>query len=578
MANLTVSSEQDTVGSGRDVRRLLSSLLATGRFCEDTFGGSILHPQKLSIREISDDHPVHLAGDDRGRLTLHVDRISPVVKSAPGTTCRYTLRRTLAHVAVAVWDWLYPPVGGARRRELNPSALLGEAAARPMGTNAAGRREPFSTLDEALHHLDCLPEPWNSHVEVRVGGAVDEARLRQAVNVALSRHPKAQVRIAIPSRWRPGYQWEFTSEPDVDPVDVMVCEDDAALAGARSELVGMLVPLLTSPPLRVRLARHAAGDVVILSLNRSAGDGISALRFLRSIARAYSGRPDPLPDLPPSQLEIRGERGWLPTLTIVLGEIGQALKRSVHLASDGGEDRAGYGFHHLALTAEQTSALMQACRDEDDLTNLLLAALHLTISGWNADHGMAPGTIRLLVSQNLRPQRWRNEVVGNLLFALTVPVNPQQQALPAATLKAVRRRTRQIKDDRIAFVIVDLLNHLWFLPLRAKQAIVDLACRGMVIPTAVLSHLSVVEDDLGFGEGLGQPVEVTCSPPARMPMGLGVGAVTYAGRLHLTFRFRHALLGADAASLFAERYLSALTLYADQAEWADPSDRSSFVG
>ncbi|MGH3991898.1 MAG: hypothetical protein ACRDSN_05475, partial [Pseudonocardiaceae bacterium] len=55
---------------------------------------------------------------------------------------------------------------------------------------------------------------------------------------------------------RSGREWEITPAPEVDPLDVVVCSDDDALQTARADLQSLAVPLLTSPPLRIRLARH----------------------------------------------------------------------------------------------------------------------------------------------------------------------------------------------------------------------------------------------------------------------------------------------------------------------------------
>jgi hypothetical protein len=40
-----------------------------------------------------------------------------------------------------------------------------------------------------------------------------------------------------------------------------------------------------------------------------------------------------------------------------------------------------------------------------------------------------------------------------------------------------------------------------------------------------------------------------------MPLGLSVGVVTVARRLHAVFRYRHPLFGAEAAARFADRYV-----------------------
>ncbi len=56
----------------------------------------------------------------------------------------------------------------------------------------------------------------------------------------------------------------------------------------------------------------------------------------------------------------------------------------------------------------------------------------------------------------------------------------------------------------------------------------------------------------------GSSTEVWFSPPVRMPLGISVGAVTTAGRLHLVFRHRHTQSSGDAASRFADRYMAEL--------------------
>jgi len=43
-----------------------------------------------------------------------------------------------------------------------------------------------------------------------------------------------------------------------------------------------------------------------------------------------------------------------------------------------------------------------------------------------------------------------------------------------------------------------------------------------------------------------------------MPIGLGIGAATLRGMLHLVFRYRQSLFGPEAAASFADRYLETL--------------------
>lgn len=417
-------------------------------------------------------------------------------------------------------------------------------------------RRPFCSLDESIYHLDSVAEPWSVHLEVRLSGTVDEDRLRRAVGAALARHPRARARAAV-ARRRGGYEWEITPTPDVDPLDVVGCSDDDALQAARAELQSLAVPLQTSPPLRIRLARRPDGDVVMLNVHHAAGDGIAALGLLRSIARAYAGRPDPVPPTSPEQVEIPAPSGRCNQLRALVGELRQAAPRSVHLVSSGGEDRPGYGLHHVVLDTAQTAALAAKAAAGTTVNDLLLAGLHRALDSWNAEHGGAPGRLSVLMPVNLRPRSRWYEVFGNFTFMVPVVSRPEDRRDAAATVETIRRRTRRIKDGRTPAAVVRFLDVLQRLPLPAKRSIARLAASERVMPTAILSNLGRLDEGLNFGPEL-RALEVWFSPPTRMPMGLAVGAVTAAGRLHLVFRYRHPLIGPADVARFADRYVAVL--------------------
>jgi NRPS condensation-like uncharacterized protein len=418
-------------------------------------------------------------------------------------------------------------------------------------------RRGFCALDEASYHLDSASEPWSVHLEVRLSGTVVEDRLRQAVGIALARHPRARARATPARQRRAGYEWEITPAPDVDPLDVVACSDDDALQTVRADLQSLAVPLVTSPPLRIRLARHRKGDLVMLNLHHAAGDGIAALGLLRSIARAYAGRCDPVPQTPPEEVEIPALSGRWTQLRALVGELRQAAPRSVHLAPSGGEDRPGYRLHYLVLDTAQTAALVTTAEAQTTVNDLLLAGLHLALDSWNSEHGGAPGRLSVLMPVNLRPKASWHEVFGNFTFMVPVVTRPDDRADPTATVQTIRRRTRRIKQERTPTAAVRLLDVLQRLPLPAKRSIAHLAASERVIPTAILSNLGRLDEDLDFGPEL-RAREVWFSPPTRMPMGLALGAITAAGRLHLVFRYRHPLFGPAEVAGFADRYLAAL--------------------
>jgi hypothetical protein len=107
---------------------------------------------------------------------------------------------------------------------------------------ASGMPIPFTVIDEAVHALDSPREPWSIQVELGVPGHLDEARLRDALRQALDHHPMARARL-VPARPDDRHHsWEITPQPDLDPLRVIGCPDDDALATARAELYSLSVP------------------------------------------------------------------------------------------------------------------------------------------------------------------------------------------------------------------------------------------------------------------------------------------------------------------------------------------------
>ncbi|MGH3603928.1 MAG: hypothetical protein ACRDQI_07855, partial [Pseudonocardiaceae bacterium] len=216
-----------------------------------------------------------------------------------------------------------------------------------------------------------------------------------------------------------------------------------------------------------------------------------------------------------------------------------------------------YQLHHLVLDTAQTAALAAKAKAGTTVNDLLLAGLHLALDSWNCGHGGAAGRLSVLMPVNLRPKASWHEVFGNFSFMVPVVTRLADRAAPAATVEAIRRRTQHIKRQRTPAAAVRVLDVLQHLPLPAKQGIARLAASERVIPTAILSNLGRLEEDLDFGPEL-HAGEVWFSPPVRMPMGLAVGALTAAGRLHLVLRYRHPLFGPAEIAGFADSYRAAL--------------------
>jgi NRPS condensation-like uncharacterized protein len=433
-----------------------------------------------------------------------------------------------------------------------------------------GIRVPFNVVDEVVHNLDTDTEPWSIQLEVRVEGSLDEGRLRTALSEALLRHPMARARKAPTGR--PGesqYEWEIPAEPELDPLRVVDCADDDALAATRADLQSRGVPLAESPPLRMRLARNDDGDVLMVNANHAAMDGFGTLRLVQSVARAYAGEPDPVPDLDP--LEARnvtmlvgtGDREVkLRRLAMLADKVRDLPVPTTRLARDGGRDAPGYGFHHLRMSAERTRGLA-----ESDLpgtvNDVLLAALHLAVDRWNDEHGSGAGRIGVMVPVNMRPEDWSDEVVGNLLLPVRVTTTKGERTSPLAALEAIVEQSRRIKEEGSGGALIEVLSRSPSFPLRVKQAtspVLRLVTRRLA-DTVMLSNLGSLDEPPAFGAEAGETTEMWFSGPARMPLGASIGVVTTAGRLHAAVRYRHPQFGRDAARRFTGQWVEALDTF-----------------
>lgn len=564
-----------------DAAVLRRALEESDRFRRDTGLGAIYHRGRASFRELTALDSLHvIVAEDR--VSGHVDRISPLKLRRNGTA-GYSPARIVAHNLAGIRDHLAGLLRGHERERCHltckmllhdggwsgavPPAGLDRATADVLVDSnpvaAAPARIPFGAVDEAVHLLHSEVSPWSVQVEVRVAGTLDDTRLGAAVTQALTIHPMARVRKMASRRTAHHDHWEIPGGVDVDPLGVVDCPDDEALAAARAQLQNITVPLTESPPLRLRLAHHRDGDVLMLNANHAAMDAVGALRLLLSVGRAYAGELDPAPE--PGLLESRQLIGRLAATDfrtkvrrgLALAEkVRDLLSPTARLAPQSGSGEAGYGFHQLSLSAPQTRGLVEADH-AGTMNDLLLTALHLTIESWNTERNKPCRRIGVLVPANLRPREWHRDVVGNFSLPARVSTSARSRRSPALALERLTTQTVRKKKAGMGTALVDVLARSDLLPLWAKQAMVMAMplTANRLVDTAMLSNLGQLVETPSFGPDAGDTVEVWFSPPGRMPLGLTIGAVTVADRLHLTFRYRHSLFDADAATRFADRFL-----------------------
>lgn len=403
---------------------------------------------------------------------------------------------------------------------------------------------PLTVTEQLCHQLDEPGEPWDVHVEAAVEGRLDPGRLRAAVAAALVAHPMAGARLAGAGRAR---GWELPAVPDPDCVLVEAAGDERAVRRARDRFLSEPVSVVGPPTLRVLLLSAPAGDIVVLHLAHAVADGVAALTLLASIATAYAGRalpPDPDRRPVPARLTLRAG-----TARDLLVRAAHAARGPVHLAGEGGAPGPGWATASRRL---DLAALRAAARTSRGATvnDVLVAALHLAVDGWQHEHGRPAGLVSVMVPVDLRTASEAG--MGCWALPVSVPTTAAERRTPAGCLAAVHLATTTAKrrDAARSLLAAGLLPGR----LRARLPHRLPLLGDRTLDTVVLSNLGVVTPP-DFGLPLRR---LAFSPPARMPIGYGVGVVTVGGAVWLTARWRPALLDRPAGERLTDALVAAV--------------------
>ena len=425
---------------------------------------------------------------------------------------------------------------------------------------------PLNILDELYLHLDREDEPWSVHVEMRVAGRIERPRLEAAVREAADRHPIARAQLAPSRPTDLHYEWDIADELAAIDLQEVDARDAAELDRAREQVLNRTPSLDRPGPFALLLAHTGDGDVIMLNLHHAAGDGLSALRLLGSIARSYAGDDDPLPAVDP--LEVRdvaalaapgSAKERLTRGRAALDYVARGVNTPTRVAPQGASGMPGYGFAQLTFEPAEVQHLSGLRTDGATVNDVLLGGLALAVNRWNHEHGISSGAIYLMMPINLRPAEWRLEVVGNFASYVSVRVGASDHTTLVDAIRAAADSTRRIKDGAIAGLIIDLFGAPTILPTAIKRRMQDLIplTGNVVVDTAVLSNLGRIESVPHLGEA-GSVRELWFSPPGRMPLGASLGVATLGGRMFITLRYRHALFDAAAAAHFLAGFKEAL--------------------
>lgn len=422
---------------------------------------------------------------------------------------------------------------------------------------------PVTALDEAFVNLG-ETTVMSVQFEVQVSGTIDTDRLSAALRSAIERHPIARARMAKASLRDTTRTWEVADEPDRLSVEVV----DGGAESARERLMSGLPTLRKSPAFAVTVVRGDDGDRLMFNFHHVAFDGMSAVRFVRSLAYAYAGQDDPAGGPPLTDArDLRAVAGAQSAADLVkrVGAVAgdvigrrEQLERVAHQTAT--PNARGYAFAPVHLDAAQVANVLQRKPSGCTVNDLLLAALALTVWHWNAVHdATSKRRISIMMPVNLRPADWSDEVVSNFASYLAVPVSPGSAPdLETATV-AVRDRTKPLKDNRVAGWLIDVLEPGNRLPVVVKknlQRFLPLV-QNRFVDTTCLSNLGRLELP-AFGDA-GQVQQVLFSPPifgSLMPVT--VGAASLGREMYLCVRTKASALDRDASVQFGQMLASTL--------------------
>jgi len=421
----------------------------------------------------------------------------------------------------------------------------------------------FNLLDGLYLHLDLPENPFGMHQEVRAEGRLEAGKMLAAIQHAAAIHPMAR---AFMLPWKPTdreYVWGIADALAVSVLVEADCEDELEVAEQRALLLASPVPLTASPPFRCLLAHHPRGDYFIMNMSHTVSDATGQARLMRSIVRAYAGLPDPTPDFHPLQHRDLGKLFGATSLAEQLKRytpLAQYLVQSLlppgRIAKESGLEDEGYGLHFLRFLQADIDRICARREEGSSVNDVLLAAAHLTIQAWNTQHGQKTERLTAMMTVNMRPLAWREEVVGNYSVFVAVGSQSTDRQNFSRTLRAITRWTKWYKETQGTAQLIDLLRGAQWLPLwlkRASRDLIPLTGNRLVDSTAV-SNLGRVNDFGSFGGKAGKVREFWFSPPARMPLGVSLGVATHRDEMYLSFRYRNAQFSPGAAARFVELF------------------------
>lgn len=442
-----------------------------------------------------------------------------------------------------------------RRRDTRPTA-----AGEPE--HFVGRL-PFTYIDESILLTDAPEHPLNIHVEMRLEGRVDAGRLRSSLHTAAQRHPLARACVVPAKITDRTWHFDVASDYDIETLAVVQGATDAEFAAARDNLLNARIPTDRAPLFRVALVRHADGDRIIISLHHVAGDGAGAVRFARSVQRAYAGEDDPVADIelttardlrtllavPDRSERKRRKQARHPSPREVLG-----WKRCLLAGEGGTPSSTRRGVLDVHLSPEEEAAVRRRRPPGTTFNDLLIAAHHLTYERWNRSHGLSNDRIGTIMPVDMRPARALADVLSNYSLGVIVSTYAVDRRTFESTVRAVAASTAAYKRTSGAGAQLELAMFSRA-PVGVKRYLAPKFPERF--QDGLFSNLGSIQPFGAFGSDGGRVAELRLSPQV-IGQPIGFVACNLGNRILISARYREADLDRAAAQKVIELFREVL--------------------
>jgi hypothetical protein len=438
---------------------------------------------------------------------------------------------------------------------------------------------PLTTMEQYYWTDDSDDYPTTFPVLLRFGGVLREGPLREALAVALQRHPIFSWRVDSSGR-RPC--WVAASTPTGPYFDW----GDARSAPSHPR--GERIDLASEGGLRLWVRAGADGSELLIQFHHACCDGIGALQFVEDLLIAYAGQTLPaghrleLRRVDPSELRYRGAFGrpdrvgpssWRVKIQVAK-EWAKLLwhEPAVVAAADSPVATADtlpfLGFRWHRFSRETTRALRNtAALHKVMLNDLLLAHLFIAIRNWNRQHQANDNDrLRINMPTNMRTKEDRFLPASSTLSFTFLTRAGSDCDRPDELLASVHEETSAIKHWQLGFVFVGGLEFAAGLPGLTSWVLGRPRC----FATAVFSNMGRVLNGLPLPRENHRLVcgdvvleELLGVPPIRPLTRAALVALTYAGQLTLCARCDPRFFSGASTQRFLDHVVSQILAQAE---------------